>query len=95
MGRININYKPKVIVIDDPISSLDSNVLFIVSRLTKNIIERCRGQKDPFIGQVIVLIHNVYFYKEIFFFGNRDNPPKGMDGFFIISKKWTILHSSL
>jgi len=32
----------KIVVIDDPISSLDSKVLFIVSTLTKKIIDDCR-----------------------------------------------------
>ena len=60
----------KIIVIDDPISSLDSNVLFIVSTLTKNLIKDCRENKDG-ISQIFVLTHNIYFYKEITFLGSR------------------------
>ncbi len=38
--------RDKVVVIDDPISSLDSNILFIVSHLVKEIITDClEGKK--------------------------------------------------
>lgn len=56
--------KDKIIVIDDPISSLDSNVLFIVSTLVKSIIGDCFNKVNG-IKQVFVLTHNVYFHKEI------------------------------
>ena len=51
-------------VIDDPISSLDSDVLFIVSALVRDLINRALSRSDH-IAQVIVLTHNVYFHKEI------------------------------
>ena len=76
----------KVIVIDDPISSLDSNVLFIVSSLVKNILSLCREGKQS-IKQVIVSTHNIYFHKEITFLGGRDHWPKTQTAFFIIRKK--------
>lgn len=60
----------KVVVIDDPISSLDSNVLFIVSTLVKNLINDCRKNKNG-IKQTFILTHNVYFHKEITFLGSR------------------------
>lgn len=56
--------KDKVVVIDDPISSLDSNVLFIVSTLVKNIIANCFENING-IKQVFILTHNVYFHKEV------------------------------
>lgn len=56
--------KDKIVVIDDPISSLDSNVLFIVSTLVKNIIENCFENING-IKQVFILTHNVYFHKEV------------------------------
>lgn len=59
----NVNDK-RVVVIDDPISSLDSNVLFIVSSLIKEIIEDIRNDRGN-IQQIIVLTHNVYFHKEL------------------------------
>ena len=78
--------KNKVIVIDDPISSLDSNVLFIVSSLVKSIIQFCRNGEQS-VKQVIVSTHNIYFHKEITFVGGRDHWPTTRTGFFIIRKK--------
>lgn len=60
----------KIIVIDDPISSLDSNVLFIVSNLIKEILKDCRKKKNG-IKQVFILTHNIYFHKEVTFKGSR------------------------
>ncbi|GAA8294965.1 AAA family ATPase [Helicobacter pylori] len=56
--------KNKVLVIDDPISSLDSNILFIVSVLVKVLMKEIMEEKTN-IKQVIILTHNTYFYKEI------------------------------
>ncbi len=56
--------KNKVLVIDDPISSLDSNILFIVSVLVKDLVKETTKEKTN-IKQVIILTHNTYFYKEI------------------------------
>ncbi|WP_198544479.1 AAA family ATPase [Helicobacter pylori] len=56
--------KNKVLVIDDPISSLDSNILFIVSVLVKDLMKETMEEKTN-IKQVITLTHNTYFYKEI------------------------------
>ena len=36
---------PRVVVIDDPISSLDSNVMFIITSLAKEIVKDCRDRK--------------------------------------------------
>ena len=81
--------KNKVIVIDDPISSLDSNVLFIVSSLVKSIIQFCRNGEQS-VKQVIVSTHNIYFHKEITFVGGRDHWPETRTGFYIIRKKDNI-----
>ena len=54
----------RVIVIDDPISSLDSNVLFIVSTLIKGMLDDVRNNRGP-IRQILLLTHNVYFHKEV------------------------------
>ena len=66
--------KDRVVVIDDPISSLDSNVLFIVSNLIKEIIADCRNKKNG-IKQIFILTHNIYFHKEVTFRGgnSKDN----------------------
>ncbi|WRF23774.1 AAA family ATPase [Helicobacter pylori] len=60
--------KNKVLVIDDPISSLDSNILFIVSVLVKDLMKETMEEtmeEKTNIKQVIILTHNTYFYKEI------------------------------
>ncbi|WQW46404.1 AAA family ATPase [Helicobacter pylori] len=56
--------KNKVLVIDDPISSLDSNILFMVSVLVKDLMKETMEEKTN-IKLVIILTHNTYFYKEI------------------------------
>ena len=56
----------KILVIDDPISSLDSNVLFIVSTLIKDLIKEMKDNEyKGNIKQIILLTHNVYFHKEV------------------------------
>jgi len=60
----------RILVIDDPISSLDSNVLFIISSLLKEIIKKVKADEDS-IKQLILLTHNVYFHKEVSFVDGR------------------------
>lgn len=65
---------PRVLVIDDPISSLDSNVLFVVSTMIKQLLKEVREStpgNESNIKQVFVLTHNVYFHKEVSFISNR------------------------
>ncbi len=56
----------RVLVIDDPVSSLDSGVLFVVSTLLRDVFTDIHTRKGA-IKQVILLTHNVYFHKEIAF----------------------------
>ncbi|RON33145.1 AAA family ATPase [Pseudomonas brassicacearum] len=56
----------RIVVIDDPVSSLDSDVLFIVGSLIKQLFKDVRA-KGSTIRQVFVLTHNVHFHKEITF----------------------------
>ncbi|MCW3118056.1 MAG: hypothetical protein JWM28_2138 [Chitinophagaceae bacterium] len=60
----------RILVIDDPISSLDSNVLFVVSSLLKELMKNIRQGKGT-IKQIILLTHNVYFHKEVSFIDGR------------------------
>jgi len=60
----------KILVIDDPISSLDSNVLYLVSTLIKSILKKLREDKGNIL-QVILLTHNVFFHKEVSFIDGR------------------------
>ncbi|WP_231213135.1 ATP-binding protein [Helicobacter pylori] len=75
--------KNKVLVIDDPISSLDSNILFIVSVLVKELMKEAMKEKTN-IKQVIILTHNTYFYKEITLECNKRY--QGKYSFWIIKK---------
>lgn len=62
----------RILVVDDPISSLDSNVLFVVSSLIKEIIKATKRNQGN-IKQVIILTHNVYFHKEVTYVDRKDN----------------------
>lgn len=72
---LNSGSKKKIIIIDDPVSSLDSQSLFIVSTLIRALIKRYNDDnktnrklfKNNNIAQVIILTHNIYFYKEVSF----------------------------
>lgn len=70
---------PKVLVIDDPISSLDSNVLFVVSTMIKQLLKEmreCTPGNESNIKQVFILTHNVYFHKKVTFITNREKRMK-------------------
>jgi wobble nucleotide-excising tRNase len=75
----------KVVVIDDPISSLDSNVLFIISTLVRQMLFDCKDNKNG-IKQIFVLTHNVYFHKEVTYIGSRESYPETRTAFWIIKK---------
>ena len=76
--------KNKILVIDDPISSLDSNILFIVSYLVRDIIAQCLDGGN--IKQVFVLTHNIYFHQEIAFKGARKNNKETKERFWVLRK---------
>ncbi|MBR3454407.1 MAG: AAA family ATPase [Bacteroidaceae bacterium] len=71
----------KIIVIDDPVSSMDSQVLFFVNSLIQKLVEykydktiqtlNNRTYKSEFknenLSQVFILTHNIYFFKEVSF----------------------------
>jgi len=65
--------KDKIVVIDDPVSSMDSSALFIVSALVREMIGVCSNNvrlenpeyKGTFIQQLFVLTHNAFFHREI------------------------------
>lgn len=67
--------KDKIVVIDDPVSSMDSSVLFIVSTLVREMVGICynnaeyreqeRETTGDYIKQIFVLTHNVYFHREL------------------------------
>lgn len=55
--------EPVIAVIDDPISSLDSDVLFIVSSFIRDACRLAKEKKGT-LRQLIVLTHNTQFHHE-------------------------------
>lgn len=60
----------KIIVLDDPISSLDSTILYIVGAIVKDLSKKIRAGEGDVI-QLFVLTHNVFFHKEASFIDGR------------------------
>lgn len=74
----------KVLVLDDPICSLDSTVLYIVSSMVKSLIKEIRnGISD--VEQIFILTHNVFFHKEASFVDGRTAELNDVN-YWIISK---------
>ena len=78
----------RVLVIDDPISSLDSNILYVVSTIVKDLIRSAKDGSSN-IKQLFLLTHNVYFHKEASFIGSRSNGD-AHTGFWILRKNQNI-----
>lgn len=65
--------RDKIVVIDDPVSGMDSNALFIVSSIVRSMIGVCYNNTDyrnpdiegDYIKQIFILTHNAYFHNEI------------------------------
>lgn len=65
--------KEKIVVIDDPVSSMDSTALFIVSAIVREMVNVCRNNTEylnpkvtgDYIKQLFILTHNVYFHREV------------------------------
>lgn len=75
----------KIIVIDDPICSLDSSILYVVSSLVRELADNAKNGTNN-IDQLFVFTHNVYFHKEISFKDGRDKVDKNVK-FWILKKK--------
>lgn len=63
--------KDRVVVIDDPVSSMDSSALFVVGALVRDMIAICNpdyttkeSAKDS-IKQLFILTHNAFFHQEV------------------------------
>lgn len=76
----------RVVVIDDPVSSLDAHILFIVSSLIKELFKEIRDNKGC-IKQIFILTHNVYFHKEVTFNSKRTKEQALTDETFWIIRK--------
>ena len=76
----------RVVVFDDPISSLDSDILFIVSSLIKGLMQDVRNGQSQ-IKQIFLLTHNIYFHREITFDKRRSaDQARNYETFWIIKK---------
>jgi len=60
--------KDRIVVIDDPVSSMDSSALFVVGALVRDMIAICNpdfttkeNAKDS-IKQLFILTHNAFFH---------------------------------
>ena len=78
----------RVVVFDDPVSSLDSDILFIVSNLIKGLFDEIRNKYGT-IKQVFVMTHNVYFHKEVSF-----HPKRSAEGRLKDETFWTVKKSN-
>lgn len=89
-GKVN---ERRVLIVDDPISSLDSNVLFVVSSLLRRYLDEIRSGEGNIV-QLILLTHNSYFHKQIAIVEGR-NQLRADTAFWILRKgrKWTSIES--
>lgn len=75
----------RVVVFDDPVSSLDSDILFIVGSLIKGLFDEVRDATGH-IKQIFVLTHNVYFHKEVTFNPRRQDVAMNEETFWVVRK---------
>lgn len=67
--------KDKIVIIDDPVSSMDSGALFTVASLVREMIAVCfnnyklteEENVDDHIKQIFCLTHNPFFFKEVIY----------------------------
>ncbi len=75
----------RIVVFDDPVSSLDSDILFIVGNLIKGLFDEVRAGTGH-IKQIFVLTHNVYFHKEVTYSPKRKDVAMSEETFWIVRK---------
>ena len=75
----------RVVVFDDPVSSLDSDIAFVVSSLIKGLFDEVRSGTG-YIKQIFILTHNVYFHREVTFNTRRVNKAMKEETFWIVRK---------
>lgn len=80
-------HESHILVIDDPVTSMDSNTLFIISTLVRELIRLCLEDKRN-IKQMFILSHNLYFFKEVSYGYNdrsKGKIPKNV-AYFVVQK---------
>ncbi len=80
----------RILVLDDPICSLDSTVLYIVSAMIKELSIDVKNQTCD-VEQLFILTHNVFFHKEASFISGRMPEDKNVH-YWIINKDNNISH---
>ena len=71
--QISDSGKRKIVIIDDPVSSVDSNTILIISSLVRKMVKNCQSgseisvdsAEDLNIDQIFILTHNVFFHREV------------------------------
>lgn len=63
-------------IIDDPVSSLDGDIMFVVSALTRALIRSVREGKHDRVSQVLLLTHSTRFHEEVSFSHKGEESPQ-------------------
>lgn len=84
----------KVVVVDDPISSLDSTILYIVSSMLKELRDNVKSDRGD-IKQLFILTHNVSFYRDVSFFNGRPAKEDNSLSYYLIRKPNNISEITL
>lgn len=80
----------KIVVIDDPVSSLDSSILYIVSSIIKQMRDDLLSKdRKGNVKQLIILTHNVSFYRDVSFFNGRPKEDEALRYYLIRKPKST------
>lgn len=75
----------RVVVFDDPVSSLDSEILFVVASLVRSLFDEARAGGR--VKQLFVLTHNVHFHKEVSFDRRRGEHALADETFWTVHKR--------
>ena len=81
----------RIVVIDDPVSSLDNDILFIVSTLIRMMFNGL-FEDSLSIKQLFILTHNLYFFKEVSFDCGWNKSEKNKLRFWTINKLSNLSH---
>jgi wobble nucleotide-excising tRNase len=76
----------RIVVIDDPVSSMDSEVLFIVGSLVKKLIADVKSDEGQ-LKQIFILTHNIYFHREVTYDTRRQDTSCLADESFWVVRK--------
>jgi wobble nucleotide-excising tRNase len=87
--------RDRVVVFDDPVSSMDSDVLFIVSSLIRALFDDMKNGRG-YVKRVFVLTHNVYFHKEVCFASSarKGGAKRGKDAARNLSRSYWVVRKS-